>query len=71
VEKVLEYSFEELGLNRLEGLCISLNRAAIRVLEKAGMRVEGQLREYLFQKGTYWDFVIYSLLRNDYKERQS
>jgi ribosomal-protein-alanine N-acetyltransferase len=69
--KVLDYSFEELGLNRLEGLCASPNRAAIQVLGKVGMRVEGQLREYLFQKGSYLDFVICSLLRVEFEEKAS
>ena len=65
---VLEYSFETLGLNRLEGLCISSNPAAIRVLEKVGMKKEGVLREYLFQKGTIWDVAVYAILKKEFQK---
>jgi ribosomal-protein-alanine N-acetyltransferase len=65
---VLEYSFEKLGLNRLEGLCISSNQAAIRVLEKVGMVKEGELREYYFQKGTFWDIAIYAILKKEFRK---
>lgn len=67
LRKVLEYSFERMGLNRVEGLCISDNRAAAQVMEKAGMKKEGELREYIFQKGAFWDFSIYSMLRREFQ----
>ena len=67
LRKVLEYSFDRIGLNRVEGLCISANQAATRVLEKAGMKKEGELQEYLFQKGAFWDFSIYSMLRQEFQ----
>lgn len=65
LRKVLEYSFA-IGLNRVEGLCINDNRAAARVMEKAGMKKEGELREYLFQKGAFWDFCMYSILQQEF-----
>ena len=65
LREVLAYAFDQLGLNRLEGLCVRDNRAAARVMEKAGMRKEGELREYLFQKGAFRDFSIYAMLRRD------
>ncbi|CAG0927405.1 diamine N-acetyltransferase [Thermoflexales bacterium] len=63
---VLEHSFKEIGLNRIEGWCISANRAAEQVLKKAGMTREGELRDYLYQKGTFWNFSIYALLRKEF-----
>jgi ribosomal-protein-alanine N-acetyltransferase len=65
LKEVLAYAFDRLGLNRVEGLCICENRAAARVMEKAGMRKEGELREYLFRKGAFWDFSIYAILRRE------
>ena len=65
--RVLEYSFESIGLNRIEGFCLVDNRAGIRVMEKSGMKQEGVLREYLFQKGTFRDFGVYSMLKRDYE----
>jgi ribosomal-protein-alanine N-acetyltransferase len=67
LRKVLEYSLGELGLNRVEGLCVSGNRAAARVMEKAGMKREAELRDYLCQKGAFWDFTMYSILYSDWQ----
>ncbi len=64
---VLVYSFETVGLNRLEGLCLVENHAAKRVLEKVGMVREGLLRESLFQKGAFRDFELYAILRRDHR----
>ena len=68
LRRVLAYSFETVGLNRLEGLCLVENHAARRVLEKAGMVREGLLRQYLFQKGAFRDFELYAILRRDYEQ---
>ncbi len=65
LQRVLEYSFG-IGLNRVEGLCINDNRAAARVMEKLGMKKEGELREYLFQKGAFWNFCVYSILQQEF-----
>jgi ribosomal-protein-alanine N-acetyltransferase len=66
--RVLEYSFESIGLNRIEGFCLTDNQAGIGVMEKVGMKQEGVLREYLFQKGAFRDFSVYSMLKRDYEE---
>ncbi len=63
---VLECSFETLGLNRVEAWCLCENRAGQRVLEKAGMTKEGELRQYLRQKGALVDFCVYAILRNEF-----
>jgi len=71
LKRVLEHSFESIGLNRIEGLCLVDNLAGIRVMKKLGMRQEGVLREYSYQKGAFRDFVVYSMLKRDYAGRQS
>jgi [ribosomal protein S5]-alanine N-acetyltransferase len=63
---ILEYSFRDLGMNRIEGWCVAQNRAGMKVMEKSGMRKEGELREYQFQKGMFWDFSVYSILRKEF-----
>jgi ribosomal-protein-alanine N-acetyltransferase len=68
LRKILSLSLTELGLNRVEGICIEENRAAKQVLEKAGMKREGKLREYLFQKGQYWGFSVYAILQKEYQK---
>jgi ribosomal-protein-alanine N-acetyltransferase len=68
LKKVLEYAFTHLGMNRIEGWCITQNRAGAHVMEKSGMRQEGELRDYLFQKGVFWDFSVYSMLRKEFEK---
>jgi ribosomal-protein-alanine N-acetyltransferase len=70
LRKVLEYSFTELSLNRMEALCIPENHAAIRVVEKAGMKLEGTLRQYEFLKRNFVDVKLFSILKADYPRRQ-
>ncbi len=67
--RVLDYSFEHISLRRMEGFCLVENRAGIRVMEKVGMKREGLLREYLFQKGDFQDFMVYAMLKGEYQER--
>jgi ribosomal-protein-alanine N-acetyltransferase len=65
--RVLEYAFESIGLNRIEGFCLVENRAGMRVMEKVGMKQEGVLREHLFQKRAFRDFCLYAMLKRDYQ----
>jgi ribosomal-protein-alanine N-acetyltransferase len=69
VARILKYSFEHIGLHRIEGLPLVENRAGIRVLEKVGTQREGLLREHLFQKGAFRDFAGYAMLRGEGQER--
>jgi ribosomal-protein-alanine N-acetyltransferase len=67
LNKVLDYCFTELSLNRIEAFCIPGNYAAIKVLERIGMQMEGILRQYAFQKGNFQDFRLFSILKADYE----
>ncbi|HVF11058.1 MAG TPA: GNAT family N-acetyltransferase [Abditibacteriaceae bacterium] len=66
VRAVVACGFDTMSLNRIEALCRLPNVASARVLEKAGMRFEGVLRQYLFAHGVYHDYKIYALLREEY-----
>lgn len=62
---VIPYIFSSLQLHRIEAACIPDNTRSIRLLEKAGFRREGYLREYLKINGEWRDHVMYSLLATD------
>jgi ribosomal-protein-alanine N-acetyltransferase len=64
---MLGFGFAELALHRVHANCIAENVASARVLEKLGMRREGQLRENAWMKGRWWDTLIYGIL--DYEWR--
>jgi ribosomal-protein-alanine N-acetyltransferase len=46
------------------------NVASTRVLEKVGMRLEGRLRDKEYDKGRWWDRLLYGLLGDEWRERQ-
>lgn len=62
---VIPYIFSSLQLHRIEAACIPDNTRSIRLLEKAGFRQEGYLREYLKINGEWRDHVMFSLLAAD------
>jgi ribosomal-protein-alanine N-acetyltransferase len=67
---VLAFGFERVGLNRIEATCEPANRRSARVLEKAGLRCEGLLRDYLFDTGAFLDLQLWAVLRREWQSRQ-
>lgn len=61
-----DWAFGDEGLARLHAHCIADNDASARVLEKLGMRREGLLRDHVFQKGRFWDVLLYGILRDEW-----
>lgn len=68
--EVLRFGFNELGLNRIQASCDLENIASARVMEKNGMTYEGTLRDWLFTKGKYANFKMYSVLRREYYRQE-
>ncbi|CAN5558773.1 GNAT family protein [soil metagenome] len=67
LNKLLQFSFEELGLHRIEAGCAINNIASVKVLEKAGMIREGHKRAVLPIRGEWVDNYFYAILETDYK----
>ncbi len=63
---VLDYTFRELGFNRVEAQHEIDNGASGAVMRKCGMQKEGTLRSRLYNKGKYVDVDLYAILRKDY-----
>ena len=57
--------FSSLDLVRLQARVFETNAASCRVLEKAGFRYEGRLRQSVTKLGTTMDQHIYGLLRSE------
>jgi ribosomal-protein-alanine N-acetyltransferase len=68
VRAVIRFGFRTMNLNRIQGRCEVENIASVRVMEKAGMRLEGVLREHEYSAGKYLDIVMYSILRREWGE---
>jgi ribosomal-protein-serine acetyltransferase len=71
VRKVLQFAFQQLGLNRIELKCASNNVASQRVAERLGFGWEGLLRQAELVDGVYLDHFIYGLLRADFEAREA
>jgi RimJ/RimL family protein N-acetyltransferase len=67
---MLRYGFLELNLNRIQTLDMEENIAGWRADEKAGFKLEGTLRESIQRFGKYHNQRVYSLLRNEFLEKE-
>lgn len=67
LDEVHRFGFEELGLVRIEAKVRKGYVAPAKMILKMGFSLEGTLRKYAFIKGEYWDFDIFSILREEYE----
>ena len=65
---VIDFGFEKLDLNRIEGRFMVENTASRRVMEKCGMTFEGVYRQLLLVKEKYRDVGVCAILREDHKK---
>lgn len=62
---LINYSFNDLGLNKLYMGTISGHEAMISVSKKLGFKIEGTLRENVFHKGNFVNTLYFGLLKSD------
>jgi RimJ/RimL family protein N-acetyltransferase len=63
---LIEFGFEHLKLHRIYATCDPTNKASARVLEKAGMQLEGHIREYRWVKGKWRDSLQYAIIDREW-----
>lgn len=66
LKRVIQFSFEEMDINRVECKFMFGNEASLAVMKKAGMKLEGYYRDALFVKGKFHTIGIASILRREY-----
>lgn len=71
LKTLMRYGFEELNLHMLFGEIFEYNKANIRLFEKCGFKRDGVLRHRLYRDGKYWNSVVYSILRDEWKRPRS
>lgn len=69
VKAVLNYMFVEVGLNRIEASHSVNNVASGRVLEKVGMLLEGQSKEYYYSNSGFQDSRLFGITRGEFLSR--
>jgi RimJ/RimL family protein N-acetyltransferase len=68
---IVEYGFDRLNLNRIDLGVFAEHDAGVRCYQKLGFKLEGRLRQDLFQGGEYKDRLWMGLLRSEYAGRQT
>jgi RimJ/RimL family protein N-acetyltransferase len=71
VEALLGFCFESLKLHRVACSCDSRNTAACRLLEKIGLRREGEFVKNRWLHGEWTSSVWYAALEEEYLEAES
>jgi ribosomal-protein-alanine N-acetyltransferase len=66
LERVIQFGFEEMGLNSIEALIDPENCGSEKVLLKNKFVKEGHFKEHTFFDGKFLDSVFYSLLKKNY-----
>lgn len=69
LDAILEFGFHEFELNRIEALTMLDNVASGALLRKLGFKEEGILRQHDYFKGRFHDMRLFSLLREEFDER--
>jgi ribosomal-protein-alanine N-acetyltransferase len=68
IKAVVEYGFEQMNLHSVEAIIDPENIASERVLQKNGFIKEAHILENELWEGKFWDTVIYSLLKRNFKK---
>lgn len=61
------YTFSVFDLHRIYAGVFDGNHSSVRVLEKAGYRFEGRMRDAVIKNGNILDQLIYAILRDEVK----
>src|SRR5262245_9020231 len=67
VRTVTAFVFHDLNLNSLEATIPEFNARALKMFQKVGYQVEGTLRNRFFGRGRYWNLVVTSAVRDDWR----
>ena len=67
-QAVIDWAFQTYSFNRIFSTTDPRNVGSCRVLEKLGMKREGQLRSHLKWNGEFRDQLYYGLLRAEWKK---
>jgi len=68
VRIIVDYMFLSKDIVRIQAHIDPRNKASQKVAEKAGFKREGTIRKSFFTKGEWRDMLLYSILREEWKE---
>ena len=68
LEKIIEFGFQEMNLNRIEALIDENNLPSRKLLDYFGFTKEGIARGHYLVDGVFEDSVLFSLLKSDHNK---
>lgn len=68
VMTLMEYAFNQINLNRLDGEWFLYNTASKKLYEKCGWHEEGIKKNAIYRNGEYHDLAICGILKEEYLE---
>lgn len=63
---VIRYTFEELGLHRLDSFLLKKNKFSVKLNENLGFQLEGIQRAKIYKNGVWNDLCCYGFLEENY-----
>lgn len=70
VMTLMEYAFNQLNLNRLNGEWLLYNTASKKLYEKCGWTEEGIKRQAIYRNGEYHDLAITGIMKEQYLRKK-
>ena len=67
---LIEYAFNDLGLNRVEIRSIAENQRSRAIAERLGFKREGVIRQARWLKDHYVDHVVYGMLASEWGSKK-
>lgn len=67
ITALIPFGFEAFDLHRIEAFIDPINHSSRKLLEKVGLKAEGILRDYFFEKEQFVDAEIFALLKKEYR----
>lgn len=63
---LIQFVFEELGMNSIYGYWLVSNLPSIKMAKRLGFSQNGVIRDFVFKQNKYHDALLMSMLRVDY-----
>lgn len=67
-EAAIDFAFEILNLNKLNGNVIETNEPSLYATMKLGFKVEGRRRQNVYKCGKYLDEIMFGYLREEWEK---
>jgi RimJ/RimL family protein N-acetyltransferase len=67
VKEFTRYLFKHYNIRSITANVFEGNKASMKILTKAGFKLDGVIRKAVFKEKLFWDLYVYSLLREEVK----